>query len=101
MEEGKAMRKNRRFSPSRGGHAPSHLRGALCDYFEQVTGHALKSPSCPGTAVIDGEEVGIDYVIGQLWNCTDIMPEDLCSEIDLEPGSTYAMGVRTLREMRS
>lgn len=36
-------------------------------------------------------------IIGSLWNCTDIMPGDLCEALDLQRGSTYAQGVRSLR----
>jgi hypothetical protein len=35
-------------------------------------------------------------LIGSLWNCTDIMPSDLCDALDLHLGSTYAQGVRSL-----
>lgn len=27
-----------------------------------------------------------------LWNCTDIMPREVCAEVDLPQGSTYAQG---------
>jgi hypothetical protein len=34
---------------------------------------------------------------GRLWNCTDIMPRDLCADLDLPPGSTFARGARRVR----
>lgn len=40
----------------------------------------------------------IDAVlIGQLWNCTDIMPASLCAELDMPAGATYAQGARRLK----
>lgn len=38
------------------------------------------------------------WITGQLWNCTDVMPRDLCKELGLPQGSTYAQGARYLRE---
>jgi hypothetical protein len=34
---------------------------------------------------------------GCLWNCADIMPRDLCADLDLPPGSTYASGARRVK----
>jgi hypothetical protein len=38
------------------------------------------------------------WLTGVLWNDTNIMPGSLCSELDLPQGSTYACGVRKLRD---
>lgn len=38
-----------------------------------------------------------DWLTGQLWHCSDIMPSDTCSELALPPGSTYARAARLLR----
>jgi hypothetical protein len=35
-------------------------------------------------------------LIGALWNCTDIMPRSLCADLDVDQGSTYAQGVRSI-----
>jgi hypothetical protein len=83
-----------RHSPARGGHAPGHLREAFVEWVE-------------GGADAAGIEVEIGYVaqlkpvrwvVGQLWNCTDVMPNYVCESLDLSPGSTYAMGVRSLAQ---
>ena len=37
------------------------------------------------------------WIAGQLWNCRDTMPGDLCVELDLPQGSSYATGARQLR----
>ena len=34
---------------------------------------------------------------GKVWNCTDIMPRDLCNSLDVPQGSTYAKGARIVR----
>jgi len=76
-----------RYNPGRGGHAPGHLRESFDEWVQD------KQPT----------EVEVDYVkrsgrwlIGQLWNCSDIMPSDLCADLDMWPGSTYAQGVRSI-----
>ena len=74
--------------PRFGGHAPGHLRGA----FEGWLMDELEQPE------IDGDPVDADWLIGQLWNCTDIMPSILCSWLGLPPGSTYAVGARLAKE---
>ena len=35
-------------------------------------------------------------LIGQLWNCTDVVPRDWVEEFRVVPGSTYAQAVRRL-----
>jgi hypothetical protein len=84
-----------KFNAARGGRGPSSLREAFEEYVEE---HESIAKS-------DSIEVGfedtprpITWLVGQLWNCTDIMPASLCSSLDLRQGSTYAMGVRRLAE---
>jgi hypothetical protein len=47
------------------------------------------------------EEMNADeqlrWLSGQLWNCTDILPGSVCTELDLRQGSTYAQAARLLR----
>lgn len=84
-----------KYKANRGGHAPGHLRDALLEYIEDA------SPS-PDTMSIVGYyneyEKPLRWLIGQLWNCSDIMPSDYCYLLGLEQGSTYAMSVRYIRE---
>jgi hypothetical protein len=37
------------------------------------------------------------WLSGQLWNCTDILPGDVCTELDLRQVSTYAQAARLVR----
>ena len=80
------------YTAARGGHAPGHLREAFTEWVEA---------GCDA----DGITVEIGYVekpkpvrwiVGQLWNCTDVMPAYVCETLDLRRGSTYATGVRSL-----
>jgi hypothetical protein len=75
-----------KYSASRGGHAPDHLREALETLIE--TGD--------GTAEVGGSQRPARWVVGQLWNCTDILPRVYCDEADLPPGSTYAQAARRI-----
>jgi hypothetical protein len=34
---------------------------------------------------------------GRLLSCMDVMPRDLCADLDLPAGSTYAQGARKVR----
>ncbi len=70
------------YRASRGGHAPGHLRDALITFIEEE--QALP-------------EVDVLSLYGQLWNCTDTAPVDICDKLDLPQGSTFAQVVRYLR----
>lgn len=70
-----------RYNARRGGHAPGHLRRQFAD--------AIESGQTP-----------TKFIIGQLWNCSDIMPRDLCDELDMARGSTYAQGVRGIAKRK-
>ena len=74
-----------RYNPSRGGHAPGHLRNRFFELVE--TGE--------NDIDVKGEYPDIAKVSGLLWNCTDIMPGILCHILDLPNGSSYAQGSRS------
>ena len=92
-----------RFSASRGGHAPGHLREAFWTCMDNGW-----------EALLDSETISFfdrhfqrewdqwplakrrRWLLGQLHNCTDVMPGNGCEELDLPMGSTYARGVRKL-----
>jgi hypothetical protein len=85
-----------RYNAARGGHAPGHLRGAFCDWADAVydwddVRRAAVDPLVVATE--DGRQCPLRWLIGQLWNCTDIMPSQLCEDLDLPLGSTYARAV--------
>ena len=77
------------FQASRGGHAPGHLRGAFCDWVDE--GASAQQIE------IDDQSHPIDWLFGQLWNCSDIMPSEYCGVLEMRAGSTYARAVRKLR----
>jgi len=76
------------YHANRGGHAPGHLRGAFAEWAEE---------GLRGAPRIDEDPIDTRWLIGQLWNCTDVMPSGLCGDLDLNAGSSYAQGVRSLR----
>src|SRR5438094_2700836 len=86
-----------RYRPSRGGHAPGHLRDA---FEESAPGnYPIAGPRELDLEQLVGEDVFYDgprtlrWLIGQL-NCTDTMPCDLCEWLGLDQGSSYAQGAR-------
>lgn len=78
------------YKANRGGHAPEHLREALLHYLDE------DSDSDMVTVGYDECAMPLRWVIGQLWNCTDVLPNDYCEIVDLAPGSTYAQAVRQM-----
>jgi hypothetical protein len=97
-----------KYTPSRGGHAPGHLRRSFLD--------CLESNQEPWYALLGDSDTLFFYnaqqqarwhrmtlperarwLTGQLWNCTDTLPESICWDLDIEEGSSYAMAARKLR----
>jgi hypothetical protein len=76
-------------------HYPGHLRGAFCDWIDE---------GMPNVATVEvnyeEQQWPAERLLGKMWNCSDIMPSGLCSELDMELGSTYAMAARGLLEQR-
>jgi hypothetical protein len=77
------MLQTRKFRANVGGHAPQCLREGLLDYIG-------------GRSAEYWNQASIKKLIGQLWNCTDVVPRDWVEEFRVVPGSTYAQGVRRL-----
>ena len=76
------------YKPNRGGHAPSFLRYAFQEWVSDQENE---------TVIIDDEEKPLQWLLGQLWNCTDILPGGDCSLLDIPRGSTYAQAVRNIK----
>ena len=45
----------------------------------------------------NGRKWTVSRLIGSLWNCTDIVPWELCGDLDLPSGLTYAQVVRRIK----
>jgi hypothetical protein len=73
-------------------HKPGHLREAFQDY--------LDSDLSASEFTMDdaGEERTLNWLLGQLWNCTDVLPAAYCDQLDICKGSTYAQAVRCMKE---
>jgi len=87
----------KKYSASKGGHSPGHLREAFETLVEEENvfkkADDLLSESVQ-EIFFDETPRTVGWLLGQLWNCTDIMPSGLCGDLGLLYGSTYAMGVR-------
>jgi hypothetical protein len=107
---------NYKFQPNRGGHAPGHLRdafvyavesigwGSLGDWYTHLDEDSIvlyNPEKQTWWESLSPRERGF-WLLGQLWNCTDIMPSVLCDTLDIRSGDgTYAQGARKLKtEMR-
>lgn len=85
-----------RYNASRGGHAPGHIR----DAFEETCLSQNCSLEMDVTDFVDdwhGRRWTLRSLLGQLWNCTDIVPWEICCDLDLPSGSTYAQAVRDMK----
>jgi hypothetical protein len=78
-------------------HAPGHLRDAFCELVED------------GETRVDfyGKHANVDamsadeqlwWLSGQLWNCTDCLPGDVCQDLEISQGSSYARAARLIRQ---
>jgi hypothetical protein len=76
------------YQPDLGGHAPGNLREAMQEWIDEGATPMIE---------VDGQQHSDEWLLGQLGNCTDVMPSPYCFELDLPPGSTYAEGVRSVR----
>lgn len=74
------------YNAGRGGHAPGHIRELFCGLID--------SGELDDELTEGRPERTERWLIGQLWNCSDTMPSDLCAEVGLPAGSTYAQAVR-------
>jgi hypothetical protein len=103
------MKEPNRYNPSRGGHAPGHLRSALVQCIEDRTPgpwySALADENVLSFMSAKMQERWEDmpleergrWLTGRLWNCTDVLPGTNCDDLDLPRGSTYALAARKLR----
>jgi len=83
-----------KYKPNRGGHAPGFLRDAFQEWVEE--GDQERK-----TVIIDDEKKPLNWLLGQLWNCTDILPGCDCMLLDIPSGSTYAQAVRSIRHFET
>jgi hypothetical protein len=101
------------YKANRGGHAPGYLRDAFENaidesgefddsWYPQLGDEQpifFNDPKLQDRWDIFSPKERGRLLIGQLWNCTDIMPSNLCSNLDLPSGSTFAKGVRKCLEL--
>ncbi len=73
-------------------HVGSHLRDAFTEWVE----NGATDDEVPGDVFYDGHSRSLRWLFGQLWHCSDIMPWDLCAELEMPAGSTYASAVQAL-----
>ncbi len=100
--------RTRRYSASRGGHAPHHLSGALLEAVDRNRREWWGEFGDP--MVLDWRNQqqqawwdGLDpkargrWLTGQLWNCTDTLGSLYCEWLGIPQGSTFAQLARMLR----
>lgn len=67
------------YTAARGGHAPGDLRDA---FIEAIGAYELWNTGEPEPTVeVREHQVPIGKVFGLLWNCSDIMPNRICSMV--------------------
>jgi hypothetical protein len=80
-------------------HAPNHYRDAFVRVIEGKESVAEEFYADKTRARLEAMNADeqLRWLSGQLWNCTDILPGGVCSELDIRQGSTYAQAARLLR----
>ena len=76
------------------GHIQSHLREAFQEWLDQFGSDF--PVSLDAVTSQDGEPMTGRWLIGQLWNCTDTLPNNYCDQLNVAKGSSYASAVRSL-----
>lgn len=74
-----ATRRKGPYNAGRGGHAPGHLRDAFLEYIEEAGGDPRKEDTV--RVGYEEREKPISWLLGQLWNCVDILPSQARSTV--------------------
>ena len=96
----------RRYVASRGGHAPGHLREALLEavddsafaeqpWWERLEISFYSQKQQTQWDLLGPKERG-RWLVGRLWNCTDVVPGSTCDAAGVPMGSSFASVVRQL-----
>ena len=76
-------------------HSPGHIREAFIDWVDE--GMPAEVPAeGPEHFFHDNKPRSARLLVGKLWRCTDIMSSELCAELDMPIGSTYAGAVQQI-----
>ncbi len=72
-------------------HMPGDCRESFLEYLDSDT------PAKDFTVDHNGQQKNLDWLLGQLWRCTDVLPAGYCDQLDIPKGSTYAQAVREIK----
>jgi hypothetical protein len=90
-----------KYRASTGGHAPEFLRDAFSKYLDENTSPLIKLGDI--CEIDDETKKPISWLIGKLWNCTDILPGERVSWFEnfggLPGAHTYGAAARALKEI--
>jgi hypothetical protein len=96
-----------RYNASRGGHAPSYLTAALVEALDDTFRGNRSWWEALNIEMLDPAKQAwwdgvaarqrASWLLGQLWNCSDILGTVVCSTADLMGNKTVAQLVRILK----
>lgn len=105
----RTLLKNSYYRPAAGGHAPGDLRDAFVeavDAFQQWEDGEPEPSVAMRARHHDGRNVPISDVCGVLWNCSDILPSGLRTQLEdlrgwpIDPmRNTYGAAARRLKSL--
>jgi hypothetical protein len=81
-------------------HKPGHLRDAFVDLVEEGETDMFffnQLDKQAGFENMDADDQ-LWWLSGQLWNCTDCLPSNVCDDLDMPTGSSYAQAARLIRQ---
>jgi len=87
------------YTAFRGGSAPEELRQAFTGWLEANSAAAPFGQGLDDASpLLNDRPVSVEWLVGQLWNCTDMLPRPGCDALGIPPGSTIARAVRRLKQ---
>lgn len=75
-----------------GGHAPDYLRREFDAFVE--TGELWLPPEPSYLSSSEGVEARLQWLIWELWHCSDVLPNACRRRLGLRSGATYAEAAR-------
>ncbi len=87
------------YTALRGGNAPEELRQAFTEWVQAGrVGAARGGWEITRPPKLKGGSVPPRWLLGQLWNCTDLLPRHCCETLGVPLDSTFARAVRKLKK---
>ncbi|MCA1840852.1 MAG: hypothetical protein ABR507_11420 [Actinomycetota bacterium] len=81
--------------------APEYIKDAFQHWVEGWGWESKERHLYPYNEIVydvgdKNDEWQLTRLLGKLWKCTEVMPNNLCDRLDIEHGSTYAKAAQMI-----